>query len=144
MRRKPIILILLVLLLLAGGGAEYYYLQSREPETTAFTEVKEYFQQIPATSSWTVTGMSEGRRAFSSGPKWLEGVGYRRVKEYHQHTYWFANNQTQRLGHIQFLRDGEHIILIDVFSSTPADAEDLSRVLTEKFPRLLPIVKRYP
>jgi len=144
MRRKPIILILLVLLLLAGGGAEYYYLQSREPDTTEFTAVQEFFQQIPAASGWTVTGMTEGRRAFSSGPKWLEGVGYRRVKEYHQHTYWFANNQTQRLGHIQILRDGEKIILIDAFASTPADAEDLSRVLLEKFPRLQPVLKRYP
>lgn len=147
MRRKPAILIaLLLVLLLIGGGVVVFYPRIAEPEPVAeIGKVQEFLHAIPAAAGWTVTGMSEGRRAVPTGSGWLEEFGLRRsTKEFNEQTYWFAHSGTHRLAHIKIYLEDNRIVMADVFASTPADSEDLSRLLLEKFPLLQPILKRYP
>ena len=147
MRRKPALLIaLLVLLLLIGGGVVAFYPRIAEPEpAVAIAEVQAFLHAIPAAAGWTVTGMNEGRRAVPTGSGWLEEFGLRRsTKEFNEQTYWFAHTGTHRLAHIKIYLEDNRIVMVDVFSSNPADAEEISRLLLEKFPRLQPILKRYP
>jgi len=145
MRRKPLIITLLVvLLLIAGGATAFHFLRQRDQPPVKLAEIQSYFHQLPAEPGWIVTGSSEARRAVPTGSGWLEKFGLRRTKEFQEHTYWLANSRSHRLGHIKLYREDERVVLLDVFASTPADAEEISRLLLGKFPRLLPILKRYP
>lgn len=146
MRRKPAILIaLLILLLLIGGGVLAFYPRIAEPEPIAgIGQVQEFLHAIPAAAGWTVTGMNEGRRAVPTGSGWMEEFGLRRTKEFNEQTYWFAHTGTHRLAHIKIYLEDNRIAMVDVFASTPADAGEISQLLLEKFPRLQPILKRYP
>ena len=146
MRRKPAVLIaLLLILLLIGGGVVVFSGKLRKPSPLPeIGKVQEFFHAIPAGAGWTVTGMNEGRRAVPTGSGWMEEFGLRRTKEFNEQTYWFAHSGTHRLAHIKIYLEDDRIVMADVFAPPPADAEDLSRVLLEKFPLLQPILKRYP
>lgn len=147
MRRKPVILLSLVslLLLLIGGAQVAYHLKSRKQVVSSeFPEVVAFLRQIPEGSGWTVTGESDGRRAVATGSSWLEGLGYGRTKEFHEHTYWLANSVSHRVANVKVYREDDHIVMVDVFASVPADGEEISKLLLGKFPHLQPVLKRYP